>query len=150
MLTCSRHDSRKGENSTNTCTQWHHSTSHESASQSFDANAQGQVQTSAWCHNNGFHYTKLRGNVDWNAQIVWKMRTELEFQWDILEEEIGSIFTQLLATAKEQFRQLKDAIWAEDNLIGFRTQLISDINAKADDLKYKTIRIKEKFAGEVK
>lgn len=48
--------------------------------------------------------------MDWNAKIIWKMRTELEFQWDLVEEEIPTVFGNLLSEIKELLEDLKELI----------------------------------------
>lgn len=36
-----------------------------------------------------------RDRKDWNANIIWKMRVELEYQWDIIEEDVPGLFSAL-------------------------------------------------------
>lgn len=54
------------------------------------------AQYNAWCLNNGDHYTAKRGAVNWNQELIWKMRSELDFQWEVVEEEMAEIFEELL------------------------------------------------------
>lgn len=42
--------------------------------------------------HNGHWQTSRLGAVDWNAKIIWKMRTELDFQWDLLEDDVSPMF----------------------------------------------------------
>jgi hypothetical protein len=34
--------------------------------------------------------------VNWNQDLIWKMRSELDFQWELVEEEAVDIFKVLL------------------------------------------------------
>jgi hypothetical protein len=65
------------------------------------------AQYNAWCRNNGNHETNKRGREDWNSKIVWKMRTELEFQWEIMEDEATDVFQELQSTVKDLLLSLK-------------------------------------------
>lgn len=68
------------------------------------------AQYNAWCLNNGNHRTRKRDHVCWNAELIWKMRMELDLEWDILEEEIPDIFDDLLQAVKGHLQDLKAAI----------------------------------------
>jgi hypothetical protein len=57
-------------------------------------------QYNAWCLRNGDHYTEKRGAVNWNSELIWKMRMELEFQWGLLEDEIPVVLDGLLESIK--------------------------------------------------
>ncbi|GAB1312304.1 Dynamin N-terminal domain-containing protein [Madurella fahalii] len=107
------------------------------------------TQYDAWCRNNGHHSTQKRVNVDWNAQIVWKMRTELDFQWDIVEEEVDAVFNELLAAVEEQFNGLKTAISTTTTPSAWGTQLIAGIDPRIQDCRYKLTRAQEDFARNV-
>jgi hypothetical protein len=72
-----------------------------------DSNA---AQYNAWCRNNGDYYTAKRGSVNWNQELIWKMRSELEYQWDILEEEVPRVFDELLETLSTGLEDLKSHI----------------------------------------
>lgn len=65
------------------------------------------AQYNAWCLNNGDHQTAKRGHENWNAKIIWKMRMELENQWDLVEEEVGDQFEVFLDDATRIFRALQ-------------------------------------------
>jgi hypothetical protein len=58
------------------------------------------AQYNAWCRNNGDHQTMNRGRENWNAKIIWKMRMELEGQWDLVEEEVSDAFSALFDVLK--------------------------------------------------
>ena len=68
------------------------------------------AQYNAWCLNNGDHQTMKRGHENWNSKIIWKMRMELECQWDLVEEEVSDVFTQLLEAIKKRLESLKSTL----------------------------------------
>ncbi|KAK3306258.1 uncharacterized protein B0T15DRAFT_396538 [Chaetomium strumarium] len=112
------------------------------------------TQYDAWCRNNGYHCTPKRGRVDWNAKIIWKLRAELDFQWDIVQEEIRSVFDELLATVSEQFGALDTAVSTilstTDGSSEFCTQLSAIVGPRIESMKYRLTRAQEKFARDVK
>ncbi|RYP61155.1 hypothetical protein DL769_007837 [Monosporascus sp. CRB-8-3] len=89
------------------------------------------VQYYAWCLNNGDHATPSRSREDWNAKIIWKMRMELDYQWDLVEDEIPSLFESLLDTIKSELGYLKDQIGSKSALE--RTQIESSPSLYAAD-----------------
>lgn len=64
------------------------------------------AQYNAWCLKNGDHKTPKK-KVNWNRELIWKMRTELEYQWDLLEEIIPDTFKELLDSVISHLRSLK-------------------------------------------
>ena len=68
------------------------------------------AQYKAWCLNNGNHWTAKRQAEDWNAKIIWKMRTELALQWEIVEEEIPALFSALSESVNEIMADSKEVI----------------------------------------
>jgi hypothetical protein len=42
--------------------------------------------------------------------MLWKMRMELELQWDLLEEEIPTVFEEFLGRVKNELVYLKDQV----------------------------------------
>ena len=68
------------------------------------------AQYKAWYVNDGHHCTPKRGRQDWNAKIIWKMRSELAFQWDIVEEEIPELFSALSADVEAALADMKVTI----------------------------------------
>jgi hypothetical protein len=65
------------------------------------------VEHSQFCLNYG-KGTRISGkHINWNSEIIWKMRTELDFQWDLLEEEIPKVLTALQAVSITTFKNLK-------------------------------------------
>lgn len=61
-----------------------------------------------WCMRNGKHSTPTYPDVDWNASLIWKMRMELDFQWDILEDEVAEIFGKLSDNLGLELTWLRD------------------------------------------
>lgn len=57
---------------------------------------------------NGKHSTPTYPDVDWNASLIWKMRMELDFQWDILEDEVAEIFGKLSDNLGLELTWLRD------------------------------------------
>lgn len=51
--------------------------------------------------------TTKRGSVNWNQELIWKMRSELEYQWDILDDEVPRVFEELLETLRSELGNLK-------------------------------------------
>jgi len=77
------------------------------------------AQYNAWCLHNGSHETAKRDFVNWNQELIWKMRSELDYQWDILEEEVPRIFDELLETLREGLKNLKSHIMSTTSLCFF-------------------------------
>jgi len=53
--------------------------------------------------------------VNWNAELIWKMRMELAYQWDLLEDDIPTAFETLLQSVKGQLLALKSHLEGELN-----------------------------------
>ncbi|KAH8744019.1 hypothetical protein F5882DRAFT_455086 [Hyaloscypha sp. PMI_1271] len=64
-------------------------------------------QYNAWCLNNGDHSTGKRGHLNWNSELIWKMRTELAFQWGLVEDEIPTVFEKLFQSIRACFLNLQ-------------------------------------------
>jgi hypothetical protein len=135
-----------------TIQQWHWSTirtPHLSESGTPSTNPPLAAQYSAWCANNGCHHTKKRTG-DWNAEIVWKMRIELDFQWMLVEDDVGDVFEKLESTVSEQFDAIRNAVTTASMPSDLRAQLLSGIDAKYEGCKYGIARAQEGFARDVK
>lgn len=65
------------------------------------------AQYNAWCLNRGDHATVKRDHVNWNAELIWKMRSELAFQWGLVEDEIPIVFEKLLHSIRASFLDLQ-------------------------------------------
>jgi hypothetical protein len=68
------------------------------------------AQYNAWCRRNGDHYTKLRGAVNWNQDLIWKMKSELELQWELVEEEVTRVLDELLEDLKTKVTDLQTSL----------------------------------------
>lgn len=51
-----------------------------------------------------------RGHENWNAKIIWKMRMELEGQWDLVEEEVSDVFAALFNGVKSLLHSFKSSL----------------------------------------
>lgn len=99
--------------------QWHWSKSASENSLARYTNQQdGTAQHYGFCLNNGHHETPKRPREDWNAKILWKTRMELEYQWDLVEDEIPLVFDRLLDKAKIELAYLKDQLKSESAYYG--------------------------------
>ncbi|KAK3291871.1 uncharacterized protein B0H64DRAFT_242135 [Chaetomium fimeti] len=114
----------------------------------FSASQWHYTQYSAWCGNNGKYSTRLL-TADWNAQIIWKMRMELAYQWEIVIEEIDALFNTLLAAIEEQFDAVEYAFSNAPMAQQIRHQLLSGFRPRLEGCKYAVTRAKEEFAHEV-
>lgn len=67
-----------------------------------------KAQYNAWILHNGNHCTPKRAAVNWNAQLIWKSRAELDYQWNMLAEDcVPDAFTSLLDEIKARVTKLK-------------------------------------------
>jgi hypothetical protein len=67
-------------------------------------------QYDAWCRNNGNYATLNREAENWNAKIIWKMRSELDFQWTLVEDEVAVVFSKLSDDIKSILKDIRDAV----------------------------------------
>ncbi|KFY44996.1 hypothetical protein V494_01204 [Pseudogymnoascus sp. VKM F-4513 (FW-928)] len=100
----------------------------------------------AWCRHDGCHYTEKRGNVNWNAELIWRMRMEMAFQWETLEEDIPTLFNNLLQSAQAPLRALQSEITDKC----FSPLLVEGIDLRIQSLTYKFSLAEQNFAREVK
>jgi hypothetical protein len=122
-------------------------------------------QYNAWCRSNGSHFTLKRGNVNWNQELLWKMRTELDFQWEVAEDELGRIFSELQETLASHLRMLKSHIGSiklsplqSKNLpsltwflaIRQSAQLTQAIELQIDALQFKFDRAQQGYTQELR
>ncbi|RYP68754.1 hypothetical protein DL771_006484 [Monosporascus sp. 5C6A] len=103
----------------------------------------------AWCLNRGDHETPSRSREDWNAKIIWKMRMELAYQWDLVEDEIPSLFESLLDTVKSELGYLKDQVQNSAQSDVYKA-LNEGIDSRIKGLEYTLGLEKEKFASAVR
>jgi len=104
------------------------------------------AQYKAWCRHNGEYSTKLRGAVNWNQDIIWKMRSELDYQWDILEEEIPEVFDSLLRSVEEKFESLKSTV----EELRLPVELNQGINLQLKVFRYILDRERQGFTRDVR
>ncbi|KAH6700598.1 hypothetical protein BKA61DRAFT_705543 [Leptodontidium sp. MPI-SDFR-AT-0119] len=99
------------------------------------AETKGREWTSynAWCLNRGDHATPKRGHLNWNSELIWKMRIELAYQWGLLEDEIPTVFETLLQSIRTSLLNLQ-----------------SHLRGKIQDIEYKFSLVRQDFAREVK
>lgn len=64
--------------------------------------------------HSGLHATANLDRVDWNAEIIWKMRLELEHPWELVIDEISVIFASLRDDWIDDLRSLTDSIKGND------------------------------------
>ncbi|KAE9366257.1 hypothetical protein N431DRAFT_419424 [Stipitochalara longipes BDJ] len=103
-------------------------------------------QYNAWCLNRGDHETGKRGHVNWNAELIWKMRTELAFQWGLVEDEIPIVLEKLLQSIRTCFLNLQSHLREQ----GFAAPLVQGIDFRVQDIEYKFSLVRQDFTREVK
>jgi hypothetical protein len=81
---------------------------------------QSTAQYNAWCRNNGDHETAGRSRVNWNQELIWKMRSELDYAWEMVEEEVPEVFDELLQTLERLLEKLKSSITGTLRFESFR------------------------------
>ncbi|RDL37034.1 Uncharacterized protein BP5553_04467 [Venustampulla echinocandica] len=111
------------------CTVWHWS------------NVSIHSQYNAWCRKDGDHWTEKRGKVNWNADLIWKMRMEMAFQWETLEDDIPTLFETLFQSAKAPILELQSEM---------RGKLKDIVLVRIQDIKYKFSLAEKSFAKEVR
>ncbi|KID65368.1 Dynamin, GTPase domain protein, partial [Metarhizium hybridum] len=121
------------------------------------AAAQGEIwqkhpwhwtQYDAWCCNNGHHATAGRDREDWNAKIIWKMRSELDFQWTVVEEEAEAGFCKLQKTLDGLFANLQAVL--VDLMLGNDLSVLEyALSAQIHNVTYRIQRAKEGYAKEM-
>ena len=104
------------------------------------------TQYNAWCRNNGTHQTEKRGFVCWNSQIIWKMKTELDYAWDILEEEITELFDDLTRGISNNLGTFKQTVQNRNEA----STMASGIEARVRDVAYTLGTTQRLFAREFK
>ncbi|KAH0592355.1 hypothetical protein MHUMG1_09968 [Metarhizium humberi] len=108
----------------------------------------GVAQYDAWCCNNGHHATAGRDREDWNAKIIWKMRSELDFQWTVVEEEAEAGFCKLQKTLDGLFANLQAVL--VDLMLGNDLSVLEyALSAQIHNVTYRIQRAKEGYAKEM-
>ncbi|EOO01166.1 hypothetical protein UCRPA7_3322 [Phaeoacremonium minimum UCRPA7] len=108
-----------------------------------------QGQYNSWCLNNGNHATPKREHVDWNAKVIWKMRTELEFQWDLVEEEISTLFSNHFDKIKGLLEKMQLVI-EEFGPAEFAASLIEGIESRIKHCEYTIGLYEQRFTRDFK
>uniref|UniRef100_A0A8H7K460 G domain-containing protein n=2 Tax=Clonostachys TaxID=110564 RepID=A0A8H7K460_BIOOC len=106
------------------------------------------TQYNAWCVHFGLHATANLDRVDWNAEIIWKMRLELEYPWELVIDEISVIFASLRDDWIDDLRSLTDSIKEcmrpEQVLL-----LVGEIELAISSLKYKLELVERTFIRDI-
>jgi hypothetical protein len=74
------------------------------------------AQYDAWCKHSGNHATGRRGHVDWNAELIWKMRAELEYQWDLVEDEVPTVCSDFSSKTTSALENLRAAVSSKSHI----------------------------------
>jgi Dynamin family len=107
----------------------------------------------AWCQKSGEYKTKTRGYVNWNQDIIWKLRTEVGPSLDDFKGEVLDIFDKGINDAiKQAFNDIN--LWAKG--VGFRQSIAVSISFEKEKLlnficqKQREFLEKELFEIEIK
>ncbi|OAQ87853.1 dynamin, GTPase domain-containingprotein [Purpureocillium lilacinum] len=103
----------------------------------------------AWCLHNGHHQTARKPRENWNANIIWKMRTELETQWELLEEEAVDVLSAVIEGSKRHLESVKESVRSEAPR-DCASPLVSGIDCQLRLLEYESKRLQRDFVEEVK
>ncbi|KAM0490651.1 hypothetical protein ACHAP8_011340 [Fusarium lateritium] len=106
-------------------------------------------QYNAWCLRNGDHQTPKRGHENWNAKIIWKMRMELEGQWDLVEEEVPEAFAAIYDRVNDLLNSFKISL---HDLLPQRLSdaIIQTVDLQVGNLEYMMSREERKFLAEIR
>ena len=52
----------------------------------------------------------MKKETNWNALIIWKMRTELELAWDIVKEQVPTVLQRVLDGASALLVSLQTTV----------------------------------------
>ncbi|KAJ3547834.1 hypothetical protein NM208_g1316 [Fusarium decemcellulare] len=105
------------------------------------------AQYNAWRRNNDNRQTMKRGQENWNARIIWKMRMELEGQWDLVEEEVSDDFLAMLRGAKSLL-ETWNATLPQCVPSQYATSLAHGVDFQIQNLDYRIKREEQVFLGE--
>ncbi|TVY75935.1 hypothetical protein LSUE1_G004583, partial [Lachnellula suecica] len=103
-------------------------------------------QYNAWCLRNGDHETPKRNYVNWNAELIWAMRTDLENQWNILDQKVSSILGGLLQNIQACFAKFQ----AHLRVKRFPSALADGFHPRTQDLSYRSGLVLQEFDRESK
>ena len=71
----------------------------------------------AFVRNDGTHTTPKVGHRRWNNEMLWKMREELQFSWNLIEEEIPGEFKKLKEKITSKINEFADDVGSLDLLV---------------------------------
>jgi len=104
------------------------------------------TQYRSWCMHEGDNSTSKRKHVNWNSELLWKMRMELAYQWDMLEDEVQVVFEKLMGVVRGDLLYMK-VLFSEKRL---PVTLLDGIDFRIQDIEYKFSLAQQAFAKEVK
>jgi hypothetical protein len=99
-----------------------------------------------FCGRDGDHSTPAQGYVNWNQELIWKMRTELELQWEILEEEMVEELRTLEELLITELNDLKDRF----TVIGFENVVDRAFELQIQSLVHEIGKLRHKYAKELR
>ncbi|KAG8670948.1 hypothetical protein FPOAC1_004183 [Fusarium poae] len=107
------------------------------------------TQYNAWCLRNGDHQTSKRGHENWNAKILWKMRMELEGQWDLVEDEVSEAFEAISDRVNDLLNSFTITL---HELLPPRLAdaIIQTVDLQIGNLEYRMSREERKFLAEIR
>ncbi|EED22854.1 hypothetical protein TSTA_063350 [Talaromyces stipitatus ATCC 10500] len=82
--------------------------------------------------------------VNWNRDLIWKMRTDLKYQWKLFEEEIPTIFEKLMQRLKNNLDKL------ELHLGGLDPKSVEGTRVHTQDFEHMYSRIQREFENGVR
>ncbi|KAL9618670.1 MAG: hypothetical protein Q9160_006637 [Pyrenula sp. 1 TL-2023] len=99
------------------------------------------TQYNAWCRNYGDWRTRTLGPVNWNKELMQRMRTELRPQWMLLHTYIAGMFKDLSKDIEAEFLQLKSAIKACE----LPSELSDGVDRRIEHIRYTMGPLKQSF-----
>ncbi|CAK7218513.1 hypothetical protein SEUCBS140593_003572 [Sporothrix eucalyptigena] len=103
----------------------------------------------AWCLNNGEHSAPKKDYTNWNAKINWKMRSEIEYPWDLVEELTQSHFDEFEQALSGRLMKIKEYINSLQAAPD-RNRLVDLIGLNYDTIKYALARKTRKTRKDLK
>ncbi|KAL9106686.1 MAG: hypothetical protein Q9227_008338 [Pyrenula ochraceoflavens] len=88
-----------------------------------------------------------RGFVNWNQELIWKMKCELDLQWDVFEDdEIPFFFDEMRQSVETEVEKLKQGI--RDCALG--PEVEETLEHRMQSMAYEISVIQQSFAREVR
>ncbi|ERT01391.1 hypothetical protein HMPREF1624_02637 [Sporothrix schenckii ATCC 58251] len=107
------------------------------------------AQYNSWCLHDGDWSTPKKPHVNWNAELIWRMRIDLDFQWDIFEEQTQDEFNAVHENLGASLVELKDVIGSATSVPG-REELVRLINFGLQEFKHTLDQIERRFLVELR